>query len=556
MTSRLRSLFIGSLAILVILTVREAMARQEPLLDFAKGQMPNDTGSDGATTYSIEDSKELGGKVLKVVFAAGDSVGVRSSRVKNWKPYVSLEFEAFNPASETVNLIFTVKHKRSTNLATRIDVPIALKPGKNSIKIGIDEMLNTNGSAPDLANVVRWYFACEAGKTPTVDFGSIWLVGDDTPAAAATAAAGPASAPAGEYRITGKIGDMNVDLKLTPQANSNATPAAEPPAADVSMTGDPARLARIRAAKMPTFAKPVDFFTPEADAICSALEIFPPDNPWNAVVSNRPVHPNSRNMIASIGLDKPLRYNADMGFVLVPPGQKRIPVKLGEYSGESDKGPYPVPDNMPIEGWPGFFQRDAASAALSLDDVQRDRQKQGGDRHAIVVDPVNRILYEFYAARKTDHGWEAAGAAIFDLKSNQLRPDGWTSTDAAGLPIFPSVVRYDEIQRGAIEHALRVTIRKSRRAYVAPATHYASPHEDENLPRMGERLRLRQDFDVSGFSAPAQTILKALKKYGMFVADNGIEWAISVAPDPRIPPLAEELRKVKGSDFEVVTPVR
>ena len=400
MTSRLRSLFIGSLAILVILTVREAMARQEPLLDFAKGQMPNDTGSDGATTYSIEDSKELGGKVLKVVFAAGDSVGVRSSRVKNWKPYVSLEFEAFNPASETVNLIFTVKHKRSTNLATRIDVPIALKPGKNSIKIGIDEMLNTNGSAPDLANVVRWYFACEAGKTPTVDFGSIWLVGDDTPAAAATAAAGPASAPAGEYRITGKIGDMNVDLKLTPQANLNATPAAEPPAADVSMTGDPARLARIRAAKMPTFAKPVDFFTPEADAICSALEIFPPDNPWNAVVSNRPVHPNLRNMIASIGLDKPLRYNADMGFVLVPPGQKRIPVKLGEYSGESDKGPYPVPDNMPIEGWPGFFQRDAASAVLSLDDVQRDRQKQGGDRHAIVVDPVNRILYEFYAGAK------------------------------------------------------------------------------------------------------------------------------------------------------------
>ena len=119
----------------------------------------------------------------------------------------------------------------------------------------------------------------------------------------------------------------------------------------------------------------------------------------------------------------------------------------------------------------------------------------------------------------------------FDLKSNRLRPDGWTSSDAAGLPIFPAVVRYDELKRGAIEHALRVTVVKTRRAYVYPATHYASPHTDENLPRMGERIRLRQDFDVSGFSPEVQTILKALKKYGMFVADNGIDWAVSVAPD-------------------------
>ena len=126
--------------------------------------------------------------------------------------------------------------------------------------------------------------------------------------------------------------------------------------------------------------------------------------------------------------------------------------------------------------------------------------------------------------------------------------------DAAGLPIFPAVVRYDELKRGAIEHALRVTVVKTRRAYVYPATHYASPHTDENLPRMGERIRLRQDFDVSGFSPEVQTILKALKKYGMFVADNGIDWAISVAPDPRIHSLHEELRKVKGSDFEVVQP--
>ncbi|UCG58900.1 MAG: hypothetical protein JSU70_05175, partial [Phycisphaerales bacterium] len=137
---------------------------------------------------------------------------------------------------------------------------------------------------------------------------------------------------------------------------------------------------------------------------------------------------------------------------------------------------------------------------------------------------------------------------------NKLRPAGWTSADAAGLPIFPAVVRCDELKRGIVEHAMRVTVRKTRRAYVAPATHFASPHENKDYPRMGERLRLRQDYDISGFSPPVQAILKGLKKYGMFVADNGIEWAISVAPDPRIPNLHEELRRVKGSAFEVVVP--
>lgn len=162
------------------------------------------------------------------------------------------------------------------------------------------------------------------------------------------------------------------------------------------------------------------------------------------------------------------------------------------------------------------------------------------------------MLYEFFVMKKTDQGWQADCAAIFDLKSNRLRPDGWTSADAAGLPIFPSVVRYDELKRGKIEHALRVTVRRTRRAYVAPATHFASKLTDPNLPRMGERLRLRADFETRGFSPEARTVLEALKRYGMMVADNGIEWAVSVAPDPRIPLLHDELRKVKGSDFEVV----
>ena len=282
-------------------------------------------------------------------------------------------------------------------------------------------------------------------------------------------------------------------------------------------------------------AAPVMFNTPEADETLSRLQVFPPDNAWNVDISAWPVHPNSQKIIASIGADKPLRYNPDMAFILVPPEQPRVPVKIVAYPNESDPGPFPIPDNIPIEGWPG---------------------KPSGDRHGIVVDPINRMLYEFFSLKQTTTGWEAAQASIFDLKSNNLRPDGWTSADAAGLPIFPAVVRYDELQRGVISHALRVTVRRTRRAYIAPATHHASKLTDENLPRMGERIRLKQDFDVTGFSPPVQTILKALKKHGMFVADNGIDWAISVSPDKRIPILHEELRRIRGSVFEVVTPPR
>ena len=312
------------------------------------------------------------------------------------------------------------------------------------------------------------------------------------------------------------------------------------------------RPARTGAAKMPPITRPVMFHTPEADAILSTLDVFPADNPWNQVVSDWPLHPNSAKIIASIGTDKPLRYNPDMGFILVPPNQQRVEVKIVGYPGESDKGPFPVPDNMPIEGWPAYYRRNGKHLNPSLDDVQRDKLNRGGDRHGIVVDPVNRMLYEFFATRKTDDGWQAAQASVFDLKTNALRPDGWTSADAAGLPIFPAVVRHDELQRGLIRHAMRVTVRKTRRAYVAPATHFASRHENDDYPRMGERIRLRGDFDVSGFSPEVRTILNGLKRYGMFVADNGIEWAISVAPDPRIGVLHEELRRVKGSEFEVV----
>jgi hypothetical protein len=320
------------------------------------------------------------------------------------------------------------------------------------------------------------------------------------------------------------------------------------------VTGDPARIERIRKAKLPKIDKPIVFGTPEADEVVSALEIFPEDNPWNLVVEDWPLHPKSKAIVESIGATKPLRYNPDMGFVLVPPDQKKIDVKIVEYPDESDKGPFPLPDEVPIEGWPAHYKRDPKLKNLTLDEVQRDKLKEGGDRHASVVDPATGMLYEFYQLKKTDAGWQAACTAIFDLKSNKMRPDGWTSTDAAGLPIFPATIRYDELKRGMVEHAMRFTVRRSRRAYVYPATHFASRLTDENLPRMGERFRLRRDFDTSKFSPEVQAILKGLKKYGMFVADNGIEWAISCTPDERIPVLHEELRKLKGSDFEVIVP--
>lgn len=318
--------------------------------------------------------------------------------------------------------------------------------------------------------------------------------------------------------------------------------------ASIATAQGPDRAARIRAAKMPPITAPVLFNTPQADAICSALEVFPPDNPWNRRIDDWPLHPDSQSIVESIGVDKPLRYNPDMGFVLVPPDQPRIDVKIVDYPAESDAGPYPLPDNVPIEGWPGYFAQ-FQGRAPSLEEVQRGT---GGDRHGIVVDPINRMLYEFFVLRRTDAGWQAAQASVFDLKTNRLRPVGWTSADAAGLPIFPAVVRYDELQRGIVEHAMRVTVRRTRRAYVAPATHYASRYTNLEYPRMGERLRLKADVDLRGFSPNVQTILRGLQQYGMFVADNGIEWAISVAPDPRIPPMHEELRRIKGSAFEVV----
>jgi hypothetical protein len=271
--------------------------------------------------------------------------------------------------------------------------------------------------------------------------------------------------------------------------------------------------------------------------------LFPADNPWNQDVSALPVDPNSANLIAGIGLTTGL--HPDFGttwngapngipYVVVSGSQAKVPITFTAYGDESDPGPYPVPPNAPIEG-----------GANST-----------GDRHVIVLDRDNWRLYELYDAAPVNGGlsWRAACGAVFDLNSNSLRPAGWTSADAAGLPIFPGLVRYDEVMElQQITHALRFTVSRSRKAYVYPATHFASSNTDPNLPPMGMRVRLKASFNISGFSPNIQVILRALKKYGMIVADNGSNWYVSGAPDPRWDDSdLATLSRVKGSDFEVV----
>ena len=271
--------------------------------------------------------------------------------------------------------------------------------------------------------------------------------------------------------------------------------------------------------------------------------VFPGDNPWNQDISGLPVDPNSNNLIASIGLNTGLHPDfgtvwagAPMGipYVVVSGTQQKVPINFTAYGNESDPGPYPVPADAPIEGGPNA----------------------NGDRHVIVIDRDNWKLYELYAAYPVNGGasWRADGGAVFDLNSNALRPAGWTSADAAGLPIFPGLARYDEVfEQKEITHALRFTAQLTRRAYVYPARHYASSNTNPNLPPMGMRVRLKASFDVSRFSPAMQIILNALKKYGMILADNGGNWFVSGAPDPRWnDDELSTLKTIKGSDFEVV----
>lgn len=270
--------------------------------------------------------------------------------------------------------------------------------------------------------------------------------------------------------------------------------------------------------------------------------LFPVDNAWNRDVSADPVDPNSAALIASCGATRSL--HPDFGtvwngapngipYIVVRGSQGKVPVTF-QYSSESDPGPYPIPPNAPIEGGPS----------------------SSGDRHVLVVDWDNWKLYELFAATPQNGGqsWTAGSGAVFDLGSNALRPAGWTSADAAGLPILPGLVRYDEVAiHGAITHALRFTCPQTRKAYVHPARHWASSNTSATLPPMGMRVRLKASYDISSFSPRLQVILRALKTYGMLVADNGSGFFLSGAPDPRWDDSElHDLQRVMGADFEVV----
>jgi hypothetical protein len=268
--------------------------------------------------------------------------------------------------------------------------------------------------------------------------------------------------------------------------------------------------------------------------------IFPSNNPWNQRVDNLPVAADSAQLIASIGLNAPV--HADFGSGTWDGGPIGIPFDVVsqrtprshvsfEYADESNRVRYPIPTHVHIEG--------GAQAT--------------GDRHAILLDKSSCRLYELYDLRHTSGGWTAGSGAVWNLRSNHLRPAGWTSADAAGLAMFPGLARWDEVSRGVIDHALRFTAPQTRRAYVYPARHYASSSNDPSLPPMGLRVRLKASVNVSSFPPQARIVLRALQRYGMILADNGSPWYISGAPNRHWSNDAlHTLGRLTGADFEVV----
>jgi hypothetical protein len=268
---------------------------------------------------------------------------------------------------------------------------------------------------------------------------------------------------------------------------------------------------------------------------------FDDENAWNQRIDDAPVDPMSEVLIRSLGADRGLHPCFGSGewegslngipYVVVSSAQPGAPVEFTEYGEESDAGPYPIPPLSPIE----------------------QHTSDEADRHVIVLDRDNWKLYELFHAFEVGGGWKADGGAIWDLNSNAGRPAGWTSADAAGLPIFPGLVRYDEVEAGEIRHALRFTAAKTRKAYVPPASHWASPNRSAALPPMGMRVRLKKDFDVTKYPRDVQVILRCLQTYGMILADNGSNWFVTGAPDERWDNDALHLMKdVKGENFEVI----
>lgn len=269
--------------------------------------------------------------------------------------------------------------------------------------------------------------------------------------------------------------------------------------------------------------------------------VLPANNAWNTPIDSLPVHSRSDAFIRSIGADRTLHpdfgtvwQGAPIGIPYVTVGADQPGVSVSfQYASESDPGPYPIPPDPPIEGGPN----------------------SSGDRHILIVDRDSCVLYELFAAHpRPDGSWRAGSGAIFDLNSNALRPRTWTSADAAGLPILPGLVRYEEVEAGAINHALRFTARTTQRAFEWPARHFASNNRDPNVPAMGQRFRLKADVDTSSYPSEVQVILRAMKTYGLILADNGSPWYVTGVPDARWNDamLVRAFRSLRGSDFEAV----
>jgi len=312
---------------------------------------------------------------------------------------------------------------------------------------------------------------------------------------------------------------------------SSATTAAEPSSATAAAEPSSATAAA-EASSATTAAEPSSATT------IGGCPIFPTDNIWNTPIAQLPVDSHSADYINSIGADTGLHPDFGSGtydggpigipYVVVPAGQARVLISF-DYDDESDPGPYPIPLNPPIE--------------------------YGSDHHILVVEQGNCTLFETWDTSSNGDGtWRAGSGAIFDLRANTLRTDGWTSADAAGLPILPGLARYDDITAGAITHALRFTADVTRNEHIWPARHDASDETSPSVPPLGQRFRLKASFDISPFSHDTKIILQALKTYGMILADNGSDWYISGAPDERWnnDQLVEELSSITGSNFEAV----
>jgi hypothetical protein len=263
--------------------------------------------------------------------------------------------------------------------------------------------------------------------------------------------------------------------------------------------------------------------------------VFPTDSPWNVDMTNAPVHPRSAQIVASILAHGSGFLHPDFGsdptygipYVVVPQGQPLVPVSYDAYGDESDPGPFPVPLNAPVEA--------------------------GSDAHVLVVREGTCDLFELFVGRRSGAGWVAASGARFDLRSTALRPLGWTSADAAGLPILPGLVRYDEVAAGRIDHAIRVTFSQTQRGYILPATHFASSVTSVDAPAMGLRLRLAASYDISRFTGQGRVIARALQQYGFIVADNGSNWFFQGGTDPRWDDISlDQLKTIPGTAFEVV----